>query len=696
MQRKIELLAPAKSFEAMITAYKAGADAVYAGGQKFSARAYATNFNEEEIIEAIRVSHLFGKKFYLAVNTLVKEFEIQDSLYSYIEKLYINGLDACIIQDIGVFSFLKKYFPSMDLHISTQASITNKKGAGFFHDLGASRIVTAREMNLKEIQAIRKIYDIEIESFIHGALCYCYSGQCMFSSMLGERSGNRGRCAQPCRLPYDIYDFNGNKLNKNKIYPLSLKDMCTVENIPQLLSSGITSLKIEGRMKSLEYLATVTSIYRKYIDMYLRGDDYIVDKVDIQKLLDIYNRGGFSGGYYNDKLKNMVSIHGNAKQDVSKSAINRLESIKKEVEENYLSKKLLKPIDIYFYAKPGEKFSVTVSCDDNYITEYGDEVQIANSSSGNEYIEKSICSLGNTYFKVRNYYEEIDGNIFIPVKSLKDCRRRIIDKIMNSNNILRNDLNKFEEIPYTAKIKNKNSKISVSINNVDQFKTIIKFDNIDRIYYNIATMNIDQIKECINISNKENIIELSAIYNEEIDIINFSVDGVLIKNFEQWEYYKDAKILKILNHNIYTANSYAINFAKENGIDEVFMPIEITKKESNSIIELYDNVVVYGYLPVMITKQDTSTVVKNRNNDIILKDRKNVEFIAQRMSNNTYTAIYNSVPLNIAEYYDGVNKHFDFTNETPDKIEDILGQFVKKGKLELDKFTRAHVKNPIK
>ncbi len=304
MKREIEILAPAGSYESLKAAIAAGADAVYVGGNRFGARAYANNFSEEELLEAIDYVHLHGKKIYLTVNTLLKEKELERELYSYLLPYYRQGLDAVIVQDPGVLRFVREYFPSLPIHASTQMTITGADGARFMEEQGVERIVTARELSLQEIKEISEKTSLEIESFVHGALCYCYSGQCLYSSLLGGRSGNRGQCAQPCRLPY--------KVDGKTSYVMSLKDLCTVEFIPDLAEAGIYSFKIEGRMKKPEYVAAVTSIYRKYADLYLQKGrkDYSVSREDKQILMDLYNRGGFHTGYYQMRNgKEMLSLH---------------------------------------------------------------------------------------------------------------------------------------------------------------------------------------------------------------------------------------------------------------------------------------------------------------------------------------------------------------------------------------------------
>lgn len=296
---ELELLAPAGSYESMSAAFSAGADAVYLGGPRFGARAYADNLSEEQLLTAIDEAHLRVKKLYLTVNTLFKDAELPE-LYAYLRPLYEQGLDAVIVQDMGAVQLIREEFPEIDLHASTQMTVLGAEGAGLLKSLGATRVVTAREMSLSEIKRIHDQVDIEIESFVHGALCYCYSGQCLMSSMIGGRSGNRGRCAQPCRLPYTLYKGKEQISLRKENYLLSPKDICTLDIVPQLAEAGIYSFKIEGRMKRPEYTAGVVSIYRYYMDQYLDhgSENFRVREEDMQKLMDLYNRGGFSRSYY--------------------------------------------------------------------------------------------------------------------------------------------------------------------------------------------------------------------------------------------------------------------------------------------------------------------------------------------------------------------------------------------------------------
>lgn len=307
---KTELLAPAGSYVGMKAAFLAGADAVYMGGRLFGARAYADNPEDDGLLCAIDYAHLRNKRLYLTVNTLLKNQELAHLLYDYLAPCYERGLDGVIVQDIGVLSFIKRQFPSLPVHASTQMAVTGVHGARLLKNLGVTRIVTARELSLEEIRTIYQSTGLEIECFIHGALCYSYSGMCLFSSMLGGRSGNRGRCAQPCRLPYQVYEEQRRIGGKNAAYPLSLKDMCTIDLLPEILEAGVHSLKIEGRMKKPEYAAGVTRIYRKYLDAYENDSShYTVEQEDRRELLELYQRDGFNQGYYHVRNgKDMVAI----------------------------------------------------------------------------------------------------------------------------------------------------------------------------------------------------------------------------------------------------------------------------------------------------------------------------------------------------------------------------------------------------
>lgn len=325
--KKIEILAPAGSMESLKAGIAASCDGVYIGGSKFGARAYANNPSQDMLLEAIDYAHIHDKKIYLTLNTLLKNHELEEDLYDFLYKYYLQGLDAVIVQDMGVVNFIHKYFPKLPIHGSTQMTLNMAEGANLLKDFGLTRFVPSRELSLEEIKRIRKETDLEIEVFVHGALCYCYSGQCLMSSLFGGRSGNRGRCAQPCRMPYSLLgekeDSNGyNEIplsNKDEKYLISPKDICTLDLIPDLIDAGVDSFKIEGRMKRPEYTAITTYTYGKYVDKYLElgrqgYERYLYDNkknydLDKKNLLDIYNRGGFTKGYLDQRNgRSMITL----------------------------------------------------------------------------------------------------------------------------------------------------------------------------------------------------------------------------------------------------------------------------------------------------------------------------------------------------------------------------------------------------
>ena len=306
---KVEILAPAGSLDRLYSALNLGADAVYVGTSRFGARAFANNPTVEELEKAITYAHLRNKKLYLTTNTLLNDRELEEELFPLVAPLYEAGLDACIVQDVGVLAFLHENFPEMDLHASTQMTLFSGKEAELYRPYGVTRFVPARELSIEEIRQARKETDLEIEVFVHGALCYCYSGQCLMSEVIGGRSGNRGMCAQPCRLPFYTTEGTANYL--------STKDICTLPYIPELVEAGIDSFKIEGRMKRAEYSAYMAYLYRHYVDVYREeGADYyraLVDDPeselwrDYRRSMDLYNRGGFSKSYlFERKKSNML------------------------------------------------------------------------------------------------------------------------------------------------------------------------------------------------------------------------------------------------------------------------------------------------------------------------------------------------------------------------------------------------------
>lgn len=539
--RKIEILAPAGSYESFHAAIVAGADAVYAGGPKFGARAFAENFTEDQLLNAIDYAHLHQRKFYLTVNTLLKDYEIEQ-LPEYLEPLYQRGLDAVIVQDMGVLNVVRQYFPDMDIHASTQMTVTGVNGAQFLKENGAVRVVPAREISLEEVRNIKSVTGMEMECFVHGALCYCYSGQCLLSSLIGGRSGNRGQCAQPCRLPYTVDGEKG--------YLLSLKDICTLDIIPDLIESGIDSFKIEGRMKRPEYVAGVTSIYRKYVDLYLKNPQkpYWVDDKDKEMLMDLFNRGGFHTGYYKQKNgRNMITIqkpnHIGVKvgtvlsqkgREVQMRALTdiaagdliefkneaqryttgksckqgevitilapkgirlsvgevlyRVQSpeLLNTLETSYSEGKVIEKLYGYISLEAGKAAKLVV-CKDEYSVEAESEQQVEAASSrplDEERIKKQLQKTGNTEFEFDVLDVELHGEVFLPMQQLNEMRRKALEELEKKiqDSFHRKTAEKKvlqEEILDTASVKlsKKENKLSVLVETQEQLEAVLENDN---------------------------------------------------------------------------------------------------------------------------------------------------------------------------------------------------------------------------
>ncbi len=542
MNKKVEILSPAGSYESLKAAIAAGADAVYIGGTRFGARAYANNLTEEELLEAIDYVHLHGRKIYLTINTLLKEHELCNELYDYLLPYYKQGIDAVIVQDIGVLTYIKEQFPDLPIHASTQMTITNVLGAQFLKSLGAERIVTAREMQLSEIEEIAKNTDVEIESFVHGALCYCYSGQCLYSSLIGGRSGNRGQCAQPCRLPYRTDN------QKDTQYVLSLKDICTLEYIPELVEAGINSFKIEGRMKKPEYVALVTAMYRKYVDLYLKYGKkaFRVEEKDREMLMDLYNRGGSHGGYYYTKngrdmlslerpnhagvpalqvmnckgrnvtVKALVDIHKGDVIELPDGAENftfgmdvlkgqtttfvthknqkfsqnhilnrtRNESLLQWIKASIIDSKSKMKINGRLKLSVKEAARLVIEYQDITVEVAGEKAQEAvNQPMNAERVEKQMRKTGNTLFEFDKFKIELDGNLFMPMQALNELRRTGIEALEKQILLSFRRTEKQKVLHTDESEKTHNSMpMYVYVENLEQWEEALNFDYAERIY----------------------------------------------------------------------------------------------------------------------------------------------------------------------------------------------------------------------
>lgn len=721
----VELLAPAGSMEAFMGAIHAGADAVYLAGSKYGARAYADNFSEEELLFCIRYAHIWGRKVYLTINTLFKEWELQD-LYSYLCPLYEAGLDACIIQDIGAFQYVKQYFPKMELHVSTQMTITGAYGAGFLKELGASRIVPARELSLKEIRHMKEKTGLEMETFIHGAMCYCYSGQCLFSSILGGRSGNRGKCAQPCRLPYGV---NVDGKRKEECFPLSLKDMCTLEHLDDLIEAGIDSFKIEGRMKKAEYAAGVTAIYRKYIDKKKKAPQkkITIDPRDLEKLSMLYIRSQRQDGYYfKHNGSDMVTLDNPAYNGSD-------EGLLKEIREKYIAAKPKIPITVFVNMVCGLKAEITMLYKEFCITVQGDVVTEAQKQPiTEENIIKQISKLGETCFEAEQVQVYTDGKAFYSLKALNELRRQAVieleEQIITGNGLaLRREVAmKIEDLKPAEENKKINKEKQgwiVQISTNEQLKAVenmLTDGNIapQKLYVE-SELLLDEkwnttipsemiyvaLPYCMRLKDIPVMDKLIAIIKKE------GYNGCLVRNMEEYAYLKaigyEGELIG--DASLYVWNTYSKAFWKDR-LDTITCPYELNKKEYAS---LFDDIpyekVVYGRLPMMVTANCVrKTMGKcaggNTAEYAVLTDRYQKKFPVKNNCLYCYNIVYNSVPLSLHKELEKGTKYpikrLVFTVETAEETKKILEYYrlLDEGmaeQLPFDEFTTGHEKRGV-
>ena len=682
MNQEIELLAPAGSYEGLVAAINAGADAVYIGGKKFGARAYADNPESDMLIQGIRYAHLYGKKVYLTINTLMKEKELETELYNYLADYYKAGLDAVIVQDMGVFNFVKKYFPDLAIHASTQTTITGVEGAAFLREQGAKRVVLARELSIEEVKKICNSVPVDIECFVHGAICYCYSGQCLFSSFLGGRSGNRGRCAQPCRLPYKTYDHK-KALNKStELYPLSLKDMMTIDYIPELIQAGITSFKIEGRMKRPEYAAGVVEIYRKYIDLYKKNPkNFKVSNEDKERLLQLYSRSGNSGGYYKQHNgKNMLTLENPAYRSGE-------ESLFQELKEKYSGQGRKHKISGILRVFKGKTLELEVTLNHNTIFTTGALVEQAlKQPLSKEKIEQQMKKTGNTCFEFEQLTIEMDADIFIPLKEINELRRRALTELetlllapyeRKLKETQKEEFTKFKEgVQKNPKnfLKKGMSKplFHVSVETCEQLESLLFLDAIDAVYLDCSMHSladkdsyiknfqhhISQLKK----AGKKVYFYLPAIFREntsrlyrrmEKELCSLEFDGMVVRNYESLNWLREIHYAKeiISDFNLYTFNTRAQDFLKENQVTMTTFPLELNEYELKAINQGNSILTVYGHLPFMTTAQCLNKTFdgcdKKSGKKLTLKDRYQKNFYGKNYCDYCYNIIRNGVPLSL-------------------------------------------------
>ena len=711
-ERGFELLAPAGSFEIFQAVIAAGADAVYVGGDMFGARAYANNFSSEELLAAIDYAHLHGVKVYLTVNTLLKNAELTHKLYDYLLPFYKQGLDAVLVQDMGVFSFIRESFPDLPIHTSTQMTVTGVEGARLMQRLGAERVVMAREVSLPEMKRIYEETGVELEAFVHGALCYCYSGQCLFSSMLGGRSGNRGRCAQPCRLAYSVLDEH-HKMYEKDSFVLSLKDMCGIEDLEKLWDAGVYSLKIEGRMKQAPYAAGVVSYYRKYIDRFLEKKKQ--EKVlasDMQDIMDLGNRCGFTDGYYSRQNgSDMVTF-------VKPSYAKTNEALQQDIIDRFVGHedKISARGSLTLHLGQPAVYELTGSTHTVRVT--GNEVLLAEKKPLNaDDLKARMAKTGDTPFVMSKIDIEMDENIFLPVGTLNQLRREATEQLLDAmlSSYRRSD--RAFDCKATANKENsgvmhekdpalsdhaameKKPRYSCLIENRTLLSEILSRGWISRVYLDFGAYRWNHFPnelaediEAIRGAGKEAYFALPRIFRAKASDLFMQykaeckallLDGVLVRNYEELssinEFFNGADV--VIDHNLYTYNDRALRFFDKLQVSENTVPLELNRKEILHRDNTDSAMVVYGYYPLMTTAPCVHANTRGCDKKpgiCYLKDRYKVEFPVKNYCDACYNVVYNSLPVmlfaNMKELRESGMREFraDFTVETVKQAKEVL------------------------
>lgn len=701
----IELLSPAGNMDSLKAAIEAGCDAVYLGGILFGARAFANNFNNEEIIEAINYAHLYGVKVYVTTNILIYEHEVERFM-EYVEFLHKNNVDAIIIQDLGMLDLVHKTFPNLEIHASTQMHIHNLDGVIMAKKLGVRRVVLARETPIEVIENIKKNVDIDLEIFAHGALCVSYSGQCLFSSLIGNRSGNRGSCVGSCRLPYKIVDENNKKLNSGD-YPLSMKDLNTLEYISKLIEAGVTSLKIEGRMKSPEYVYTVTKLYRMAIDSYYKNKQVTICQKELNNLKRIFNREFTKGYLFNENINNIINDKRPNHQGVKIGKVI-------DYKNNYVSIKLYDNVSI------NDGLRIVLENDDYGIilNEFYINRKLVKTANKNDIISIKV----NKRIKINSEVLLTKDNDLVESinRIINDKRRKVF---INGEVILK--LNEPMEIKLNDGINYVNVKgemIRESINNPTTKEiiyekitklgdTVYKFNNLniildDNIFVPLKLFN-ELRRESISLLNNKRLYRYQYKKEEySIDIPNFEVENkksVLVNNINNVDpnlydiIYSEnesdnciIKIPKIIdNYNNYditkeylvgelgafnklkcincdysfnVCNSYTVALLHSLGANRITLSYELTNKQIENIVENYYNrynkhpnleVVVYGNREVMALKTNLNKIYDN--NQLYLVDRFNNKYLIRENDGISYIYDYKVLDSNDNLFKIGIN-----------------------------------------
>lgn len=696
--KKPELLAPAGSFECLCAAVQSGADAVYFAGKAFGARAFADNFDNDNLKKAIDYCHIRDVKTHIAVNTAVNDKELQSAL-ELVSFLYSEGADALIVSDIGLASEIKKYFPDLPLHASTQMTIHNTDGAVYAQNMGFDRVVLSRELSYDEIRNISHNTSVELEIFAHGALCMCYSGQCLLSSVIGGRSGNKGSCAQPCRLPFSSD-------NAEAGFYLSLKDMCLIKHLKEVKNTNVASLKIEGRMKGAAYVAAVTQMYRRYLD-----EDVEADEKDYEILEKIFFRGGLTDRYFTfQKGKEMFDF-----KKPDNPYLKQTKEITSAYEKAYVNENN-KKLDLHlsFYAHKNDFPVARLKYKDKeYIYKHRELAESAHVKAIDaEFVKKQLNKTGGTPYCFSVIDVDIDDDIFIGKSVINEIRRNVL-ALFGENYIKSFKREKAASKEYASPKKiisdapNYNSGYTVYVSDLKQLDTVLKY-NFERIYVPVGLM-----KDVIAVSQEDK-RRITAVLPEIMNsndkrrlepilekLISHGFEKLLIHNIGQLCYSDKFNVALSHRFNIFNGST-ALYLKKHKPVSAVLSP-EITLDDIAGIKKLVQcEYIVYGHIPVMITE---NCIVKNLNECpcdedrfYFIKDRKGIKFPVKPLKAECRSVLYNSVPIYLADklkekdILKNVEKQIFFTVENQKACEKICEDYLRAGECNLPKhYTRGNL-----